>query len=64
MKQFDIIRRGKSKDFAVVWSVKPGGVVLAALPVVGPGVYHNSEVYSVDLLHHFGWRVVNSIGGK
>ena len=62
MKQGDLLRRGKSGMFALVRAVPcSGSVVLSLIPAKGPGVYYNPEVYSVDLLAHFGWRVVGGV---
>jgi len=61
MKKNDIIKRGAKPMYAMVCAVTDGGVKLRTLPASGPYAYRNTEVYSVDLLAHFGWRVVGSI---
>jgi len=62
MKKGDLLRRGNSKGYALVRAVPcSGGVVLSMIPARGAGVYYNPEVYSIDLLGHFGWRVVGGV---
>ena len=62
MKRGDIIKRGATPMHAMVCGVTDGGAKLRMLPSSGPYAYRNTEVYSVDLLAHFGWRVVGAIG--
>jgi len=63
MKRGDIIKRGATPMFAMVHACPcSGGVKLRMISTSGgPYMYRNTEVYSVDLLAHFGWRVVGSI---
>ena len=62
MKQHDIIKRSSAPMDGMVCLVTDGGVKLRMIPASGPYTYRNEEVYSVDLLTHFGWRVVGAIG--
>lgn len=64
MKTGDLLRRGASGMYALVRAVPCSGcVALSMIPAKGPSVYYNPEVYSVDLLTHFGWRLVGEIKG-
>jgi len=61
MTKGQIIKRGATPMFAMVCGVTDGGVKLRMVATNGPYVYRNTEVYSVDLLAHFGWRVVGGV---
>lgn len=63
MKKGDLILNSRSGLYAVVWAVPySGGVTLLMVPLQGSATYLNNEVYSVDLLAHFGWRVMEEVG--
>ncbi len=64
MKQGDLIKCERNGLRAIVYAAPcSGGVTLLMLPVRGNNTFLNGEVYSVDLLAHFGWRVCSRNDG-